>query len=196
MSKKHKVRPGHFYFVPKYATDKFESGLMSEYLNIFQALRYKPITFLEIGTGQGGSLRFFEDYFDHPKTKIVGIDHHLPLKEVKFKDSTKIIVGSQNDSDFLQKVGNEEGKFDIILDDGAHTLAETQNTYRNLYRHLKPGGYYLIEDWGAELINAERFGGMIGLATGLAKKHLTIGTETTLKMGPSYSYLMIRKKFR
>lgn len=190
-----KLPAGHFYFKPKYATDKFESGLMPEYLNIFQAMRYKPIKFLEIGTGQGGSLRFFEDYFSHPGTRIVGIDHHLPLADVKFKKTTNIFVGNQNDSEFLQKIGQEQGKFDVILDDGAHTFKETKNTYQNLFKYVKPGGYYIIEDWSAELLDSKRFAGMIDLVSNIARKHIHTGVETTLKMGPSYSYLIIRRKF-
>lgn len=189
------IPPGHFIFTPKYATDKFETGLMDEYLNVFQALRYKPISFLEVGTGQGGSLKFFEDYFSHPNTVISGIDHHLPLKEVSFKKSTQIFVGNQNDSKFLKQIGKDRGRFDIIIDDGAHSFTETQNTYKNLFSFVKPGGYYLIEDWSAELIDSDRFGGMINLVTGIANKHIHLGHETTLKLGRSFSYLIIRKNF-
>lgn len=198
-----KLPEGHFYFSPKYPTDKFETGLMGEYKNIFQSIRLKPIQFLEIGTGQGGSLRYFEDYFIHPKTRIIGVDRQMPFGEVTFKDSTKIFIGDQNDSEFLLKIGKEEGKFDIVLDDGAHSLKETQNTYQNLFRFVKPGGYYIIEDWAGELRDGgDKYKGMANFVTRLAKKHslkpfadIDSGSEVTLKLGHSFSYLVIRKRF-
>jgi len=188
-------KKGVFQFRPRYATDKFETGLMSEYLNIFQALRYKPISLLEIGVAQGGSIRFFEDYFEHPKTKIVGIDHQKPLVDTKFNDKTIFEVGSQNDAAFLDNIGKKHGKFDVIIDDGAHTFKETKTTYQSLYKHVRPGGYCIIEDWGAELLGP-KYAGMIDLTMNICKRHVANGSEVTLKKGYRFFYLCIRKKFK
>ncbi|MDX1408062.1 MAG: hypothetical protein R3330_08015, partial [Saprospiraceae bacterium] len=39
--------------------------------------------------------------------------------------------------------------FDIIIDDGSHIGEITRQSYRHLFHHhLKPGGVYIIEDWG------------------------------------------------
>ena len=189
-----KLPAGHFYFKPKYQTDKFETGLMHEYLTVLQAYRYRPIRFLEIGTGQGGSLRYFEDYFEHPKNVIVGMDRHKPLQKVTFKENTHLLIGQQNDAKRLNEIGKEYGKFDVILDDGAHTRNETLHTFQQLYKYVKPGGYYIIEDWAAEFIG-EKYAGMMDLMLHLFKKTAVVSaSETTLKLGHSFSYLMIRKK--
>ncbi len=48
---------------------------------------------------------------------------------------------------FKEKLGNIN--FDIILDDGAHTYTHTKGSFDVLfYDYLRPGGLYVIEDWG------------------------------------------------
>ena len=42
-----------------------------------------------------------------------------------------------------------EGEFDIIIDDGCHFAAETENTFNALWPFAASGGVYIIEDWSA-----------------------------------------------
>ncbi len=37
---------------------------------------------------------------------------------------------------------------DLIVDDGCHYLDETRETFNTLFRYLRNGGLYVIEDWG------------------------------------------------
>lgn len=196
MPKGTKLPEGRFYFNPKYPTDKFESGLNHEYINVLQAFKYKPISFLEIGVAEGGSLNYFADYFQHPKTQIVGMDLHRPMREPKFRENTKFYICDQNDTEKMTKIARRHGKFDVILDDGAHTKKETENCFKVLFDYVKPGGYYMIEDWAAELIG-EKYAGMIDLMLDFVRKNIGINTtEFTLKMGDRCSYLIIRKNFK
>jgi len=63
----------------------------------------------------------------------------------------QIFKGSQADTQFLSEVANKtapEG-FDIIIDDASHIGALTKTAFWHLFdNHLKPGGLYVIEDWG------------------------------------------------
>ncbi len=185
-----------FNFRPTYPTDKFESGLNYEYLNILQGLKFQPITFLEIGVAEGGSLNFFADYFEHPDTKIVGIDRYAPqVANPNFRKNCDFHICDQNDSVKLKEIADQYGVFDVILDDGAHFKKETENCFEILFPYLKPGGYYLIEDWTAELIGKE-YAGMIDLMMSIIKKNIGVNTkEFNLKMGDRCSYLALRKRF-
>jgi len=194
--KSKKKNLNRFFFKPKYRTDKFESGLNHEYINILQALKYKPIKFLEIGVAEGGSLNYFSDYFAHPKTEITGIDLYYPMQEPNFRENIQFYECDQNDRKKLNEIASKHGKFDVILDDGAHTVKETKNCFEVLFKHVKPGGYYLIEDWTAELIG-DKFKGMIALMLQYVKDNIGVNSkEITLKMGDGYSYLMIRKNLK
>ena len=37
--------------------------------------------------------------------------------------------------------------FDVIVDDGSHYLSDILSTLNNLFKYLKKGGYYIIEDF-------------------------------------------------
>ena len=42
---------------------------------------------------------------------------------------------------------NNEPYFDIIIDDGSHILSDILNTFKSYFQLLKPGGYFIIEDY-------------------------------------------------
>lgn len=186
---------GRFHFNPQYKTDKFESGLMHEYINVLQGLRYQPVKLLEIGVAEGGSVNYFSDYFQHPDAEIIGMDYQKPLKNPNFRENINFLIGDQNDPVRLNEIGTKYGQFDVIIDDGAHTVKETRHTYDCLFPYVKPGGYFIIEDWAAEFIDSEKYAGMIDLMLDLYRESIgQHSMEMTLKLGYGFSYLMIRKK--
>lgn len=126
----------------------------------FEALKNEPINFLEVGVFKGHSLQAWLDYF--PNATFYGIDvftrvdpKDIPVlqnKRVKWvkADSTKTSI-----RDLLPVVWGDT-KFDIILDDGLHTPRANGQTFNNLYRFLKPGGSYYIEDvWPLHIMSEE-----------------------------------------
>ncbi len=130
-----------------YDTDKIDNGLMENYKTLFSPLQYKKISILEVGIFKGGSLLYWDDYFQHPETVIVGLDLSLP--SVEFGDRIQVFECDQNDSEGLQAIAEQYGPFDIIIDDGSHFRKETENCFRELFTEVVTGGYYVIEDWAA-----------------------------------------------
>jgi hypothetical protein len=81
---------------------------------------------------------------------IVGID--ADLTHFRCEDRTRIEVfeGSQTNPRFLQSTAlavAPEG-LDVIIDDASHIGWKTEIAFWALLEHLRPGGYYFIEDWG------------------------------------------------
>ena len=130
-----------------YDTDKIANGLMENYKTLFSPLQHKKISILEIGILEGGSLLYWDNYFQHPGTVIVGLDLSLPSLE--FSDRVKVFKCDQNDNKGLRTIAGEYGPFDIIIDDGSHFRKETENCFRELFAEVAIGGYYIIEDWAA-----------------------------------------------
>jgi hypothetical protein len=132
----------------KYDTDKITNHYVERYDPILEPWLEKKVALLELGVYKGGSLLLWRDYF--PLGTIVGIDIHLP-KDFKPVERVRLYEGSQADTNFLSKVANEtapEG-FDIIIDDASHMGELTKIAFWHLFdHHLKPGGLYVIEDWG------------------------------------------------
>ena len=110
----------------------------------FSKYRGKDIVLLEIGTFHGGSLQMWKDYFGD-RAKIYGIDINPNCKEVE-EENIKIMIGSQSDRAFLQKVKSEIPPIDILIDDGGHTMLQQIVSYEELFNHIKPDGVYLCED--------------------------------------------------
>lgn len=121
----------------------------------FEKFRGKPITFLEIGLGHGGSLAMWKAYFG-PDAKIIGLD--IRDECLRFEDSAdKIYIGSQTDKNTLGKIIADCGQIDIVLDDGSHIMQHMIRTFEVLYKHVSADGIYAIEDTG--VIYSPKFGG-------------------------------------
>lgn len=131
-------------------TDKWSSHWYAQhYETHFASLRKKSLNILEIGIGGykdpelgGGSLRMWRTYF--PNSKIYGLDIHD--KSFHQERRIKIFQGSQIDAEFLEKVVEEIGTIDIIIDDGSHVNEHIITTFKFLFPHLQDNGIYVIED--------------------------------------------------
>ena len=110
----------------------------------FNRYRNKKVVILEIGVYQGGSLQMWKDYFG-AQAEIYGIDLNPTCKKYE-EESIKILVGSQSDRVFLQKLKNEIPPIDILIDDGGHTMQQQIITFEELFDHVKSDGVYLCED--------------------------------------------------
>ena len=114
------------------------------YEELFSSYRNKEVKILEIGILGGGSLSLWKEYFGD-KCKVVGIDIDPTCK--KYEDLDKnisVYIGSTSDSDFLSKVIESEGYFDIVIDDGAHTNLTVMTAFKQLSKvtnHI-----YVVED--------------------------------------------------
>jgi hypothetical protein len=127
----------------KHGTDKVEHGYCPHYEARFGSPRNQPITLLEIGSWHGQSLRMWRDYF--PLGKIVSFDQEpvwLPTGE----DRITLEIGRQEDTEFQINFGRRHGPFDIVIDDGGHYAHQHLTSYKALWRFVKPGGWYAIED--------------------------------------------------
>jgi len=129
----------------------------------FAAYRNRDIKFLEIGVFHGGSLQMWKNYFG-PRAKIIGVDINPKCKDFE-EDNITIEIGSQEDRDFLKKLAAKHGPFDIVLDDGGHTMPQQIVSFEELYRHVRRDGLYVCEDlhtsywkeWGGAYRNPHTF---------------------------------------
>jgi SAM-dependent methyltransferase len=133
-----------------YKTDKASyDDYFRNYERLFGPLADREIHLLELGISHGGSLELWRDYFR--KGTIAGID----ISEIRIDDpSGRIHVyrGLQQDTALLDRARAETAPdgFDIIIDDCSHIGEFTSMSFWHLFdNHLKPGGLFVIEDWGA-----------------------------------------------
>jgi hypothetical protein len=115
----------------------------------------RPVTFVEIGCGRGGSLQLWTRYLG-PHAQIVGLDVR---PECKAFESNRIAVriGDQADEKFLASVVDEFGPPDVVLDDGSHIMTDLAATFGWLYPRTARDGVYMVED--LHCAYDQRFGG-------------------------------------
>jgi len=143
----------------KYKTDK--GSIKHRYAEVYEfflkPIKYKARKICEIGIAHGASLKAFQDYF--PEATIYGIDWED--KSSLDSDTIKTFVADQADRKRLALFAKTYGgDYDIILDDGGHTMAQQQISFGYLFKLVKPGGYYVLEDLHTSLtrIYGSRFG--------------------------------------
>jgi len=118
----------------------------------------RPMLFLEIGCGNGGSLQMWKRYFG-PHAQIVGIDVEPHCKQFE-EDQIKVRIGSQSDISFLAALLEEFGVPDVVLDDGSHRMSDVVKTFQYLYPRTAADGVYVVED--LHTAYWEEYGGGLG----------------------------------
>jgi hypothetical protein len=129
----------------RHRTDKSMQGhgFTEVYDCFFAPLRRSARMILEIGVEQGASLELWRDYF--PEARVYGID--LVAKTHLDDSRIRTFVADQANRFQLQAVIDRTGgDFDIILDDGGHSMLQQQVSLGALFPHVKPGGFYVVED--------------------------------------------------
>lgn len=110
----------------------------------FAQFRGQDISILEFGVLHGGSLQMWKQYFG-PKARIYGVDIN-PRCLTLAEDNITILMADQDNRESLRGIKNTLPPFDIIIDDGGHTMTQQINTFEEMYPHVKDGGIYLVED--------------------------------------------------
>ncbi len=127
-------------------TDK-SRGYLLNYEMFLSHKRENDTKLLELGVFKGGSLLMWGDYFK--KGTIVGVD--IDKLEIELPQNVHFKLGDQRDKEFLESITKKytKGGFDVIIDDASHFGNFTEASFLICFnRLLKPGGVYVIEDWG------------------------------------------------
>jgi hypothetical protein len=104
----------------------------------------RPMTFIEIGCGEGGSLQLWKQYFG-PLAQIVGLDIRPECAAFE-EDQVHVRIGDQADPVFLRSVVEEFGRPHAVLDDGSHLMDQVKTSFEILYPQVVSDGVYVVED--------------------------------------------------
>jgi hypothetical protein len=124
-------------------------GYYSRYDRFFRNNDFVPTGILEIGVHQGESTKVFATAY--PDAKIVALDLKR-YDHLDFSDFGNItyLGADQTDRQRLEEVIKDEfsAGFDLVIEDASHIGAYAHITFHTVFPHLKPGGIYIVEDWG------------------------------------------------
>jgi SAM-dependent methyltransferase len=112
----------------------------------------------DIGIFKGGSVALYNELFS-PK-KLVAIENgSIPVSPLAHYITSRSLDSvlrpyygvDQADSIALEKIYQDEfdlALLDLVIDDASHFYNETKASFNTLFPRVRPGGIYVIEDWG------------------------------------------------
>ena len=132
----------------KYNTDKnsYFHNYSRQYEKLLYDFRKNKLKYLEIGVFMGGSIKAMRESFKNAEM-LLGVDINNECKKYEDKNMNIFIeIGNATDNDFIQKITEKYGTFDIILDDGSHVNRDVIKSFELLFPLLNDNGIYIIED--------------------------------------------------
>lgn len=106
----------------------------------------QPITMLEIGVLNGGSLELWSKYFCNAKL-IVGCDTNPDCANLRFEDPRiHLVIGDATQEAVVEQLALISPAFDLIIDDGSHHSSDIIRSFAHIFPRLNDGGLYVIED--------------------------------------------------
>jgi predicted RNA-binding protein len=123
-----------------YNTDKSDLGYLENfYDDFFIKLKESPITMMEIGVYNGGSIKLWKDYLN-PESKIYAGD----IEYFEHLEGTYSVIGDMYSDQQVSKFPNEY--FDLIIDDGPHSFESFILLIQKYFSKIKQGGSLIVED--------------------------------------------------
>lgn len=135
----------HYTF---FSTNKTDKGTIHSYIENYYSKKFTPlknnkINLLEIGIFQAHSIKLWKDWFVNGS--IYCIDTHQEFIDLANNiPDTKCFLGDAYNQDMLDKF--DDNFFDIIIDDGPHTLDSQEFSVAKWSKKLKKNGVLIIED--------------------------------------------------
>jgi hypothetical protein len=131
----------------RHDTDKGPSYTRVYYELLVHA-RGQPLRFLEIGVYNGGSLRMWREFLPHAALFAIDIDERCLAVEGEIVNTTIRLVDQGNRAQLRHFIQETGGEFDVVIDDGGHTMAQQLTSFTELFPNVVAGGAYVIEDLG------------------------------------------------
>ena len=139
--------------------DCFEKGTLystkhAKYFPIYDQLVHdinkKDIAVLEIGVLNGGGLEVWHNLLGE-HAKVVGLDFNPECRSL-LGNRFSIIIGDQAQKNTWNEIKLNHGMFDLIVDDGGHTVQQQIMSLKYGLDLVSDGGFYVIEDFHANYL--------------------------------------------
>ena len=120
----------------------------SSYFQVYEELLApfvgKPVTIVEVGVLNGGSLHMWRRFLGE-KARVIGVDNSQGAKQMEAQ-GFEIFVGDQASGEFWADFFDAVGPVDVIVDDGGHTNKQQIATVTGCLEHINDGGMIITED--------------------------------------------------
>lgn len=124
---------GHDYFDKVYQTE-------------FEKIRESAKKVVELGVHEGQSINIWREFFVN--AEIIGIDCQLNRAEIDDYNRVKLLqftIGNNSDIELIDFINNNTD-IDLFIDDGSHTMKDQQIVLAKVFKSIKSGGIFVLED--------------------------------------------------
>jgi hypothetical protein len=131
--------------VKKHNTDKNTDHCYIDYVyeDLFLKLKDSATAILEIGIYYGGSILLWQEYFS--TASVHGVDiSNIDLSSHSLNDRIKTFCDDAYSEKFIYSI--EDKFYDVIIDDGPHTLESMRVFVSKYLSKVKDNGYLILED--------------------------------------------------
>ncbi len=125
-----------------YSTDKncLHCYVDEVYEDLFKDIRNSAKKILEIGVDNGGSILMWREYFS--EANIIGIDNK-ECPQLADRERIEFIASDAYKFELVDQLPNN---FDVIIDDGPHTLESMTFIIKEYINKINQNGIIVIED--------------------------------------------------
>lgn len=108
-------------------------------------------TIIEVGVFEGGSMKMWDMYFTGAKL-LLGLDITMEKvkPEIQYSSRVHLEVCDPTNPPQLEPMMNKysitPGSVDLIIDDASHIVSHQIVNLFNMWKYVKSGGMYIIED--------------------------------------------------
>ena len=114
----------------------------------FNHFKNKEIKLLEIGTWKGASIASFYYYFN--KAIIFCLDRNYKF-QFRSNRINFFYCDTRNSNDIKKfedlLISKKSEALDVIIDDASHIYSDMLSNFKNFFKKVKSGGFYVIEDF-------------------------------------------------
>lgn len=132
----------------KYYTDKhFDHDYFNKlYDSKFLKIKNSATKIVELGVHEGQSINIWREFFKN--AEIIGIDCQIDRAEIDNKERVHLMnmtIG-YDDNNELKEFSKKHNDIDLFIDDGSHIMKDQQVVLGIMFKSIKSGGIYVLED--------------------------------------------------
>ncbi len=133
-----------FFLFKYFESLRYEHNYEDIFHENLKKFKKENVDILEIGVAKGSGLASL--FFYLPLANLTGIDNN-PFRNIYKSKRIRNIYGDISSKKILKNLSNHlDQKFDIIIEDCSHRLADQILCFSENFKNLKGGGIFIIED--------------------------------------------------